>query len=130
MSGCSTKQVTGDDLAAHKQVKAWAAAAGTLAAVLTYAELSSSAPIVLTGGAAALLVLAVGFAFLAGAALGFFIGFAANWFDRLHEQRPRTITVAGCIVCAGKNSGVQPFHDGDWTFNVADPFSHVRPNDA
>ena len=26
--------------------------------------------------------------------------------------------MAGCILCARKNSGVPPWHDNDWTFNL------------
>ena len=55
---------------------------------------------------------------MAVAVLGFFIGWAVNWFDRLHGQNPATITMSGCVLCAGKNSGVPPFHDNDWTFNL------------
>jgi len=130
MGGCSTETVSGDYYAAHKKVTGWAVGLGTAAAILTYMELASMAPIALSGGVATLLVLAVIGAFVAGAALGFFIGFAANWFDRLHEQNPKTITVAGCIVCAGKNRGIQPFNDNDWTFHVADPLRLVSPSIA
>lgn len=130
MGGCSTQTVDGDYYAAHKQVAGWAIAAGTVTAILTYMELASLAPMVIGGGVATILILAVIGAFVAGAAIGFFIGFAANWFNRLHEQNPKTITVAGCIVCAGKNRGIQPFNDNDWTFNVADPLRLISPSIA
>ena len=29
--------------------------------------------------------------------------------------------MAGCVLCAGKNSGIPPFHDNDWTFNLGGP---------
>jgi hypothetical protein len=70
---------------------------------------------------AGLALLAIGVAALAGAVLGFFIGWAVNWFDRLHVQDPRTITMAGCVLCAGKNTGYPPFNDNDWTFNLGEP---------
>lgn len=131
MAGCDTDPVTGDKKAGHKKVTAWAVVAGILAAAATYLYLADiTFGVAIAGWPAVLLVLAVVVAFFAGAALGFFIGFAANWFDRLHEQRPRTITVVGCIVCAGKNRGIQPFNDNDWTFNVADPLRLVSPTVA
>ena len=41
--------------------------------------------------------------------------------DRLHVQDPSTITVSGCVQCAGKNVGYPPFNDNDWTFNIGEP---------
>jgi MFS family permease len=129
MAGCDTDPVTGDYYAAHKKVTRWAIVAGVLAAIATYLHLAGATfGVAIAGLPAVLLLGAVALAFLAGATIGVFIGFAANWFDRLHEQRPRTITVAGCIVCAGKNRGIQPFNDNDWTFNVADPLRLVSPS--
>jgi hypothetical protein len=75
----------------------------------------------LSGGAIAVVAAAILVAALAGAVLGFFIGFAVNWFDRLHVQDPSQITMAGCILCAGKNTGIPPIHDNDWTFNLGGP---------
>jgi hypothetical protein len=75
----------------------------------------------LTGGALAVVAAAIVVAALAGAVVGFFVGFAVNWFDRLHVQTPSRITLGGCVLCAGKNSGIPPFHDNDWTFNLGGP---------
>jgi hypothetical protein len=130
MAGCGTNALTGDYYAHHKRVGRWVAIAAIATAILTYMELASAAPILVGGGVAAVYLAAIIVAAAAAAVIAFFVGFAANWFDRLHEQRPRTITVAGCIVCAGKNSGMQPFNDGDWTFNVADPLRLVSPTEA
>jgi len=65
--------------------------------------------------------LIVAFAALAGAELGFAIGWAVNWFDRLHTQNPASITLSGCVLCAGKNTGFPPWNDNDWTFNLGGP---------
>ncbi|MGH8589596.1 MAG: hypothetical protein ACREXX_09775 [Gammaproteobacteria bacterium] len=64
-----------------------------------------------------------------GAVLGFFIGSAVDWFSRLKEQNPRTITITGKAVCTGRNPfGVQPFSDGDWTCNIGG-FTLALPTD-
>lgn len=52
--------------------------------------------------------------------IGVFVGHAVEWFTRLKDHNPNTITISGLIVCAGKNTGFPPFHDNDWTFNVGD----------
>ena len=31
------------------------------------------------------------------------------------------------VVCAGKNTGIPPWHDNDWTFNLAHNFPRVPP---
>jgi hypothetical protein len=76
-------------------------------------------------GEAAASTAAGGFAFwpfvlgaLDGYVLGVAIGYAVEWFTRLKEQTPRTITLNGHLVCAGKNTGLPPFNDNDWTFNL------------
>ena len=120
MAGCSTKHDgAGDYDAGETRVLGWVfggAAALGLAAFLEAAGIAG-----LVGGALAIAFAAIVVAALAGAVLGFFIGFAVNWFDRLHVQNPSTITMAGCVLCAGKNSGIPPFHDNDWTFNLGGP---------
>ena len=60
------------------------------------------------------------FAAIAGAWVGLFEGLAIEWFRRLKEQTPRTITMAGVVRCAGRNSfGLQLLGtDGDWTTNL------------
>jgi hypothetical protein len=117
MAGCSTKHDgAGDYDAGETRVLGWVfggAAALGLAAFLEAAGIAG-----LVGGALAIAFAAILVSALAGAVLGFFIGFAVLWFDRLHVQNPATITMAGCVLCAGKNSGIPPFHDNDWTFNL------------
>ncbi|PWW03953.1 hypothetical protein DFR52_101642 [Hoeflea marina] len=117
MAGCDTEHDgAGDNDAAVGRVLGWVfggAGAFGLAAFLEAAGLAG-----LVGGALAVAFAAILIAALAGAVVGFFVGWAVNWFDRLHVQDPSTITMSGCILCAGKNSGVPPFHDNDWTFNL------------
>jgi len=117
MAGCDTKHDgAGDNDAAEGRVLGWVFGG---AGVLGLAAFLEAAGIVGLAGIGFLWVaLAILAAALAGAILGFFIGWAVNWFDRLHVQDPSTITMAGCILCAGKNSGIPPFHDNDWTFNL------------
>jgi hypothetical protein len=81
---------------------------------------------------AALLALAVvALVALGGAIVGFWVGFAVNWFDRLFVQEPAAITLAGCVLCAGKNTGFPPWNDNDWTFNLGGPsLALLAPTDA
>ena len=37
--------------------------------------------------------------------------------------------MSGCVLCAGKNSGVPPFHDNDWTFNLGGTVAGVAGAD-
>lgn len=117
MAGCDTvHDGAGDNNAGENRVLGWVfggAAAVGLAAFLEAAGIAG-----LVGTALWLAIAAIAVAAVAGAVLGFFIGWAVNWFDRLHVQNPSTITMAGCVLCAGKNSGVPPFNDNDWTFNL------------
>jgi hypothetical protein len=54
-----------------------------------------------------------------------------NWFDRLFTQNPSTITLSGCVLCAGKNTGFPPWNDNDWTFNLGGkPLKLEAPLDA
>lgn len=117
MAGCDTRHDgAGDYDAAEGRVLGWVfGGAGVVGAA---AFLEAAGITGLTGGAIAILIAAIVVAALAGAVLGFFIGWAVNWFDRLHVQTPSTITMAGCVLCAGKNTGVPPFNDNDWTFNL------------
>jgi hypothetical protein len=80
--------------------------------------------------------LAIALAFVAGAGLGFWVGNGVEWFVRLKEQNPKTITISGMVACAGKNTGIPPWHDNDWTFNMAQnqnpppvPLTLLGPND-
>jgi hypothetical protein len=85
---------------------------------------------VISGAAATLAVLAVIVAAGAAAVWAGFIGYAVEWSRRLKVQNPRTISVSAIVVCAGKNSGVPPFNDGDWTFNVGEAWSVTMPTDG
>jgi hypothetical protein len=133
MAGCEVKnQEPGrDENAGQGRVIGWVlggAALGGLVAYLNAADIAGFA----AGGTVGLLglaILAVGA--LAGAILGFAIGWAVNWFDRLFTQDPSQITLGGCVLCAGKNTGFPPFNDNDWTFNLGGPSMAVlAPLDA
>jgi len=105
VAGCDAHNAGGNNNAGVDRVVLWAlggAAAGVLAGLLAGFGISW----------------ALLFAAIAGAAFGFFEGSAIEWFRRLKEQTPRTITMAGNVKCAGRNGfGLQPWTDGDWTTN-------------
>jgi hypothetical protein len=117
MAGCDTRHDgAGDYNAGRNRVLNWVlggAAAVGAAGFLSVAELG-----VVTGPGLLLGLAVIAISAGAGAILGFFVGFAVSWFDRLHPQDPEQITMAGCVLCAGKNTGYPPFHDNDWTFNL------------
>jgi hypothetical protein len=114
MAGCETETVApGNYHWSRDRLFAWMGVGAAGGIVWALANLAGTGPF---GWAAAG---AVFFAFLAGVALGWFVGYGVEWFSRLKEQDPKTITVHGFIVCAGKNTGVPPFADNDWTFNMA-----------
>ncbi|UIJ72703.1 hypothetical protein [Aurantimonas sp. HBX-1] len=120
MSGCSVRHdgAGNSDAAADRVLKWVLGGAGIIGA----AGFLAAAEVALATGPGFLLALAVIIISAgAGAILGFFIGFAVNWFDRLFVQNPAEITMAGCVLCAGKNTGYPPFHDNDWTFNLGGP---------
>jgi hypothetical protein len=120
MAGCDTKHDgAGDHDAAVGRVLGWVFGGAAVVGGAAFLEAATIAG--LTGGAIGIVIAAIVVAALAGAVLGFFIGWAVNWFDRLHVQSPSTITMGGCVLCAGKNSGIPPFHDNDWTFNLGGP---------
>ncbi len=120
MAGCSTHhRGAGDDDAARGRVLGWVAGGAAVVGAAGFLEVASLGT--LAGGALALGFAAIVVAAGAGAVLGFFIGYAVNWFDRLHVQDPRTISMAGCVICAGKNTGWSLTHDNDWTFNLFGP---------
>lgn len=130
MPGCdTTPHEPGDDEAWKKPIIAWASGGAIAGGVLSFLELAAIAPVVVSGGAAILAVLAIGAAAVAGAVVAGFIGYAVDWFRRLKVQDPETITVSGKILCAGKNTGIPPFADGDWTFNVGG-YDLVEPNES
>lgn len=130
MAGCSVRHDgDGDKDAAEGRVIGWVLGGAGLFALLTLFEAAMITG--LAGGAFAIVAAAIVVAALAGAVVGFFVGFAVNWFDRLHEHTPSTITLAGCILCAGKNTGIPPFHDNDWTFNIGGTsFALLSPIEA
>jgi hypothetical protein len=114
MAGCDTEtKAPGNYDWSANRITVWAMIGGAGGAIWAILNLIGTGPF---GWAAAL---AIAFAFVAGAGLGFWVGNGVEWFVRLKEQDPKTITVTGFIVCAGKNSGIPPFHDNDWTFNMA-----------
>jgi hypothetical protein len=130
MAGCSVRHDgAGDQDAAVNRVINWVLGGAGLFGLLAFLEAATIAG--LAGGAFAIVAAAILVAALGGAVVGFFVGFAVNWFDRLFEHTPRTITLAGCILCAGKNSGIPPFHDNDWTFNIGGTsFALLAPVEA
>jgi MFS family permease len=128
MAGCDTQpEPPGDDEAWKKDIAKWAVGGAILGAVLTYLNIAGAAPVVVSGGAATIAVLAILVGLLAGAVVGGFIGYAVEWFRRLKVQNPKTITITSLVRCAGVNSGIPPFADGDWTFNVGEAWAVVDP---
>ena len=122
MAGCSVvHEGAGNRDAAEGRVLGWVGGGAILGAVTAYLNAAGIAGFA-SGGAVGLLGLAVivlGAA--AGAVMGFWIGFAVNWFDRLFVHTPSTISMSGCVLCAGKNTGFPPWNDNDWTFNLGGP---------
>lgn len=130
MAGCdTTPEPPGDDEAWLKAVRNWATGGAIVGGLLAYLNIASAAPLVIGGAAAAVAVLAVAVGALAGATVAGFVGYAVEWYRRLKVQNPETITVSALILCAGKNTGVPPFNDGDWTFNVGEEWAVVSPTD-
>jgi hypothetical protein len=120
VAGCETEHDgAGDYDAGAGRVLGWVWGGAGVVGGAAFLEAAGLAGI--TGGALAVVFAAIVVAALAGAVLGFFIGFAVLWFDRLHVQTPSRITMAGCVLCAGKNSGIPPIADNDWTFNLGGP---------
>jgi hypothetical protein len=127
MAGCETKPVGGDHYASYERVLVWMGTTAAGSAILTAINIFAPAA-AMSGGAAAIAAAAILIAAVAGAVTGFFVGFMVEWFfNRLKEQNPKTITVVGRIECAGKNSGVPPVHDNDWTFNMDADFRVTAP---
>src|SRR5215208_4780114 len=119
MAGCDTQpEPPGDDQAWLKAVRNCFLAGTLIAGVLAYLNIAGALPLVLSGGVSTSAPLAIIVAAAAGGALAAFIGYAVDWSRRLKVQNPETITASALILCAGKNTGVPPFNDGDWTFNV------------
>ena len=128
MAGCDTFPHDALYESGERRVLGWVfggAGAFGLAAFLEAAGIAG-----LVGGALAVVFAAIAVAALGGAIVGFFVGFAVNWFDRLHVQNPSTITMSGCILCAGKNTGIPPLNDNDWTFNLGGMLNLLGPTIA
>lgn len=115
MAGCETNTVPpGNYDWSANRITAWAFIAGAAGAGW------AGGAIALIGNTLAWSMLVPMAAFAAaGAGVGFWVGNAVEWFVRLKEQNPRTIVVQGMAVCAGKNTGIPPFYDNDWTFNLS-----------
>jgi hypothetical protein len=130
MAGCDVRHAgPGDPDAAEGRVLGWVFGGAALFGTAAFLEAATIAG--LSGGAFAIVAAAIVVAALGGAVVGFFVGFAVNWFDRLFVQTPATITLGGCVLCAGKNTGIPPFHDNDWTFNLGGTsFALLAPIEA
>ncbi len=122
MAGCDTRpREPGDHFASFKRVGfGWVGGSAGAGALLAYlnivGELGAAS---LGGGPAAIALAAIIVAALAAAVVGFFVGFMVEWFfNRLKEQDPSSITITGLVECAGKNTGLPPLNDNDWTFNL------------
>lgn len=127
MAGCDTHpEPPGNDEAWLDAVRNWASGGALGGALLAYLNIAAAAG-TLSGGAAVVAVLAVLAGALAGATVAGFIGYAVEWYRRLKVQNPETVTVTALVLCAGKNSGVPPFNDGDWTFNVGESWNVAAP---
>jgi hypothetical protein len=132
MAGCRTDhEAEGDRDAGRGRVLGWVAGGAALGGIVAYLNAVSIAGFA-TGGVVGLLGLAVVvLGALAGGVIGLWIGFAVSWFDRLFPQTPSAITMSGCILCAGKNTGFPPWNDNDWTFNLGGPsLALLAPLDA
>jgi hypothetical protein len=119
MAGCDAhNEPPADEDAARKRIAAWSLGFAAAAAILTYLNLAG-ASVVFTGPAALAGVGAIIFAAVAAGIITFSIAQVVDWFSRLKEQNPKTITISGRVFCAGKNPfGLQPWTDGDWTTNL------------
>lgn len=111
MAGCDANNLGGNSAAGFGRVVNWTIL-GTVLGTIAVA-LNLSGPF----GWAAFFALLAGA--VAGAGVGLFVGSMIDWFGRLHEQSPKTITLCGEAKCAGRNPfGLQPWTDGDWTTNL------------
>jgi hypothetical protein len=127
MAGCETKNLTLDHDHGVGTVLTWVWGGAGLGGVLGFLNLADALGAAVSGGTALVALAAIVVAAAAGAALGFAIGWAVEWFDRLKAQDPSQITICGLIVCAGKNTGLPPFNDNDWTFNMCADFKVEAP---
>ena len=128
MAGCDTHPVSpGNHGASRDRVLGWMGASAGLGALGILLYLGGALG-TLTGPAAGVALGAIIVGAAGGAVLGFFVGFTVEWFfNRLKEQNPQTITINGDLQCAGKNTGIPPIADNDWTFNMFSPFTVIDP---
>ena len=111
MAGCDANNLGGNSEAGFGRVVNWTILGAVLGVIAV--ALNLSGPF----GWAAFFALLAGA--VAGAGVGLFVGSMIDWFGRLHEQSPKTITMCGQAKCAGRNPfGLQPWTDGDWTTNL------------
>lgn len=131
MAGCDTHpELPGDDDAWKKAIRNWVLGGLALGGLLAYLNIANAVGLAtLGGGAATIALLAVLVGALAAGVIAGFIGYAVEWFKRLKVQNPASITISALVVCAGKNSGIPPFADGDWTFNVSEAWAVTNPID-
>jgi len=107
MAGCDTSPHNDLYESGERRVLGWVG--GGALGLATYGGIEAATFGALTGPQILMVLAAIAALALAGAVLGFFVGFAVLWFDRLHVQTPSTITMAGCVFCAGQNTGIPPF---------------------
>ncbi|HEV7676337.1 MAG TPA: hypothetical protein VGQ12_17530 [Candidatus Angelobacter sp.] len=124
MAGCDAHNLGGDNAAGVKRVTNWALV-GAIVGLLNVLGVVAALGLAIDW----MVVLAAIFGVVAGAALGFFIGSAWDWFTRLKTQNPEKITIVGQARCAGRNLwGLQPWTDGDWTVNLGNA-AFLTPTD-
>jgi hypothetical protein len=128
VAGCDTHPVSpGNHGASRDRVLGWMGAGAVLGALDILSHLAGALGS-LTGPAAGVALGAIIMGAAGGAVLGFFVGFTVEWFfNRLKVQNPETITINGELQCTGKNTGVPPINDNDWTFNMFAPFTVTDP---
>lgn len=130
MAGCdAVHEGPGDKDAAEGRVTGWVLGGAGLFGAAAYLHIAGLAGIV-GAGPIAVALLAIAVTAVGGGIVGFFVGFAVNWFDRLFPHSPSNITMSGCVVCAGKNTGFPPWHDNDWTFNLGPDHAVLAPAGA
>lgn len=123
MAGCETKNREGNYDWSKDRVGVWSIIGAVGVGGLTYLYVADAFGLGALGGpASAVMALAIIVAAIAGAVLAGFVGQAFEWFNRLKEQDPKTITFVGWVACAKRNLGnptLPEVADGDWTFNIA-----------
>jgi hypothetical protein len=117
MAGCNPIPTGGDPSWGEKRVLlGWGGLGATLGAAGALTAAALGGLTLSAAGTAGVGLLGA----LGGYIVGVGVGNAIFWFTRLDENEPSPLTIQGRILCAGKNTGVPPFNDNDWTFNVGD----------